>query len=124
MEDNRQPDTPTATDKFNKLSNIFGQGRLVRLMHTRSHLLQGFLAGEQPLGSRYAARLDFLYEVVHDLEGSYNAFGINRWFERPRVQLGRHAPNDLLLNQAWRVEHRDVRRIRKLAKDNAASPSI
>jgi hypothetical protein len=43
-----------------------------------------------------AERLHFLALLLADLAGSYNAFGIRRWLNRPRTQLGGRAPAALL----------------------------
>jgi hypothetical protein len=43
-------------------------------------------------GSEVATRLHFLATVVADLVGMYNAFGVRRWFERPRSALGGRSP--------------------------------
>ena len=46
--------------------------------------------------------------------GSYNDFGIHRWFERPRSQLGGRSPK-AALKGGFRPDDGDVRRVRALA---------
>ena len=43
-----------------------------------------------------AVRLHWLALVIHQLEGTYNAYGIRRWFQRPRAALDGQAPQDRL----------------------------
>ena len=52
--------------------------------------------------------------MVSDLAGSYNDFGMRRWFERPRTQLGGKSPRALLGSQ-WTPDSKAARQVRALA---------
>jgi len=43
-----------------------------------------------------AGRLHFVASVLADLAGSYDEFGIRRWFMRPRSALDGQCPTDFL----------------------------
>ena len=46
-----------------------------------------------------AERLHFIAMLLADLAGSYNEFGIRRWFARPRSALGGRSPATLLAGE-------------------------
>jgi hypothetical protein len=52
--------------------------------------------------------------VVSDLAGSYNDFGMRRWFERPRTQLGGKSPR-ALLGARWAPDDKAALQVRALA---------
>lgn len=55
-----------------------------------------YAKGERHCSDLVAARLHWLALLIDQLEGTYNAYGIRRWFQRPRTALDGHAPQDLL----------------------------
>ena len=55
-----------------------------------------YAKGERRCPDAVAARLHWLALVIHQLEGTYNAYGIRRWFQRPRAALDGQAPQDRL----------------------------
>ena len=62
-----------------------------------------------------AARLHGLALLIQQLEGTHNAFGIWRWFQRPRASLDGQAPQDLLQGD-WDPEDAPIRAILVLAQ--------
>ena len=62
-----------------------------------------------------AARLHGLALLIQQLEGTHNAFGIWRWFQRPRASLDGQAPQDLLQGD-WDPEDAPIRAILALAQ--------
>lgn len=65
-----------------------------------------------------AERLHFLALVSADLAGSYNDFGIRRWFERPRPQLDMKSPAQLLRGE-WGADSGPATQVRELARSLA-----
>jgi hypothetical protein len=61
-----------------------------------------------------AERLHWLALVVADLAGAYNDYGMRRWFERPRSQLGGKSPRQLL-GRRWNIDSEATARVRALA---------
>ena len=108
------------TEKFNELNQIFGTRPLARMLRTQTAHLLAFDAGDQVLGGRSAERLNFLFGVVGHLKGSFNANGINSWFDRPRGLLAHKTPRQALQASAWRAKDSCSKRIRKLARETAA----
>lgn len=41
-------------------------------------------------------RIEYLYYLIYNLEGSYSAAGIRNWFHRTRKELGGKSPEDLI----------------------------
>jgi hypothetical protein len=82
-----------------------------------------YLTGERATPDAVAARLHWIALIVGDLAGSYNEFGIRRWFVRPRSQLDGKAPADVLAGE-WSPDDPGPRVVRALATslvDAAAS---
>ena len=55
-----------------------------------------YAKGERRSPDTVAARLHWLALLIDQLEGTYNAYGIRRWFQRPRAALDGQAPQDRL----------------------------
>jgi len=55
-----------------------------------------YAKGERHCPDPVAARLHWLALLIDQLEGTYNAYGIRRWFQRPRAALEGQAPQDRL----------------------------
>lgn len=71
-------------------------------------------SGERATPDEVAARLHTLALIVSDLSGSYNDFGIRRWFKRSRRALGGRARADIFHGD-WDPESDDVIAVRDLA---------
>jgi hypothetical protein len=59
-----------------------------------------YAKGDRHCSDSVAARLHWLALLIDQLEGTYNAYGIRRWFQRPRAVLNGQAPQDRLKG-AW-----------------------
>jgi len=55
-----------------------------------------YATGERHCSDTVAARLQWLALLIVQLEGTYNFYGIRRWFQRPRAALDGQAPQDRL----------------------------
>ena len=69
---------------------------LARLIGVHPALVRRYAKAEQRCSDAVAARLHWLALVIDQLEGTYNAYGIRRWFQRPRAALGNASPQDRL----------------------------
>ena len=76
--------------------------------------LRRYANGERKTPQRVAERLHWIAMVIADLAGSYNEFGIRRWFERPRSQLNGRSPRQLL-NGDWTPDSTEALRIKELS---------
>lgn len=120
--DKRQPAELSPTERFNTLNEVFGTRPLARMMRVRPAHLLNFSTGAAALGPRRLQRLDFLYTVVSGLSASYNALGVNEWFDKPRKLLGHQSARGALEAYPWLSSDRDPRRIASLAKSLSVTP--
>lgn len=74
-----------------------------------------YAKGERHCSVSVAARLHWLALLIDQLEGTYNAYGIRRWFQRPRVALDGEAPQDRLKGE-WDPDDEAVRPLMALAQ--------
>jgi hypothetical protein len=93
---------------------IFGDEMLGALLEVSPASLRRYAGGERATPQAVADRLHWLALVVADLAGAYNDFGMRRWFERPRSQLGGKSPRQLL-GKRWSVDGEAAARVRALA---------
>lgn len=96
------------------MRKVFGDDMLAELVQVSTSSLKRYAAGERAAPALAVARLHWLAMVVADLAGAYNNFGIRRWFERPRAQLGGMSPR-ALLGRHWQVDGEPAQRLRELA---------
>jgi hypothetical protein len=73
-----------------------------------------YAKGDRHCPDSVAARLHWLALLIDQLEGTYNAYGIRRWFQRPRAVLNGQAPQDRLKG-AWDPDDDAVRPLMTLA---------
>jgi hypothetical protein len=85
-------------------------GRLVRVS---SSSLRRYAKGERKTPDDVAWRLHLVVRLLAALLGSYNAYGVRRWFLRPRSALGGETPTAVL--ERGEPEE-DVRRVVELAE--------
>jgi hypothetical protein len=66
--------------------------------------LRRYAGGERDTPDEVAWRLHVIARILSALRGSYNTYGIRRWFERPRTQLAGATPGHRLLDAATEDE--------------------
>jgi len=93
---------------------IFGDEMLGELLEVSPASLRRYAGAERATPQAVADKLHWLALVVADLAGAYNDFGMRRWFERPRSQLGGKSPHQLL-GRGWSVDGEPAARLRALA---------
>lgn len=86
------------------------------LLGVSASSVQRYAAGTRATPDDVALRLHWLALVVADLSGSYNSFGIRRWFQRPRSRLKGSAPSGVL-TEGWDPEDSDARAVADLARE-------
>jgi hypothetical protein len=89
-------ESPRPTFEITRLAAIFGYERLARLVSASEPSLRRYAAEARVTPDPVAARIHYLAQLVAILRGSFNEFGIRRWFERPHAVLGGSAPIVLL----------------------------
>ncbi len=101
---------------------LFGPDSLARLVGVSPVSARRYAAGERPVPDTIANRLHLVAIVVGDLAGSYNEYGIRRWFDRPRSVLGDRSPAELL-DGDWSPDDPGPRRVLELAASLSGSPA-
>jgi hypothetical protein len=93
-------ESPVPTAELAKLASTLGHELLIALLNISAASLQRYQSGDRDAPDAIAERAHFLTSVIAALEGTYNDFGVRRWFERPRsVFKGRTARQ--MLSRRW-----------------------
>ena len=112
---NATEDSPVPDAEWDPLTRILGE-ELPALLGVSSSSVARYHSGDRRTPDSVAARLHGLTLIVSDLSGSYNDYGIRRWFKRPRRALEGRAPADILHGD-WDPDGIDVRAVRNLAAE-------
>lgn len=88
--------SPRPETEIAGLAAIFGYGGLARLVAASEPSLRRYASASRTPPDGIAQRVHFLVQLVAILRGSFNEFGVRRWFERPHPALGGRAPASLL----------------------------
>ncbi|MCW5661840.1 MAG: hypothetical protein KIT60_29405 [Burkholderiaceae bacterium] len=107
-------DSPVPSSEWAPMRAVFGDEVLGDLLGIAPASLRRYAGAERATPQATAERLHWLAMVVSDLAGSYNDFGMRRWFERPRTQLGGKSPR-ALLGARWTPDEKGAQQVRRLA---------
>lgn len=107
-------DSPHPPTEWPAMSEIFGPDGVANLVGVSPSSVRRYSTGERETPLDVAARLHWLAMRVADLSGSYNRFGIRRWFQRPRHALDGDAPGDRLV-RGWSPDDAAVAEVADLA---------
>lgn len=107
-------DSPIPERTWPVLADLLGIDLLARLVGIARASARRYLAGDRATPDAVAARLHWIALIVADLAGSYNEFGIRRWFVRARSQLDGASPAGVLAGQ-WSPDDPGPRTVRALA---------
>ena len=114
--------SPLPALEWPALRGILGEELLARLCRISEMSVRRYTAGERRTPDDIAHRLHALLLVVADLRGAYNEYGVRRWFERPREQLGGTSPL-AALDREWDPDDATAVQVRRLAASLTASPA-
>lgn len=106
--------SPIPNREIPELARVLGWQMLARLTGGSEVSLRRYARDQRDAPDDIANRIHTLALLVADLRGGYNDFGVRRWIERPRKQLGGSAPIDILVGH-WSPEAPDVQGVRDLA---------
>lgn len=107
-------ESPVPERTWPVLADRLGIDLLAGLVGIARASARRYLTGERATPDAVAARLHWIALIVGDLAGSYNEFGIRRWFMRRRSQLDGNAPADVLAGE-WSPDGAGPRAVRALA---------
>jgi hypothetical protein len=88
--------SPMPERELPELLRIYGIDGLASLLGTSAVSLRRYAAATRTVPDAVAARIHHVALVTSDLSGSYNEFGLRRWWERPRTALGGRSPREAL----------------------------
>lgn len=106
--------SPVPASEWQALLDQLGSELVTALVSVSPASVRRYASGARATPDAVADRLHFLALVVADLAGSYNAFGVRRWFARARPQLEGKSPAQLLRGE-WRSDQAGPRQVRELA---------
>ncbi len=81
------------------LLRTYGHETLGALLGISAASLRRYATGVRAVPDAVATRIHFVALVTADLAGSYNEFGLRRWWSRPRSALDGHSPRAALGNE-------------------------
>jgi hypothetical protein len=81
--------SPRPAQEINNLVPILGYDTLQRLVGASEVSLRRYASGTRTAPDEVARRIHFVAALVAILRGSFNEFGIRRWFERVHPSLGK-----------------------------------
>lgn len=106
--------SPLPEGELRELLRVYGYDDLTALMGTSAVSLRRYAGGTRAVPDAVANRAHYLALVTSNLAGSYNEFGLRRWWGRPRTQLGGRSPREALAG-AWDPESPAARSVAELA---------
>lgn len=112
--------SPVPAAEWKPLLTMLGEGLLAELLGVSVSSVRRYQASTRATPQDVAERLHFLALVVAYLAGSYNAYGVRRWFTRPRTALADRRPLELL-GAGFDPEAEGARAVRQLAASLTAA---
>ena len=112
----RLEECPSPATEWQAVREVLADDELLAsLLGIGAVSVRRYAKGERSCSDAVAARLHWLALVIEQLEGSYNAYGIRRWFLRPRAALDGQTPLDRLQG-SWDPDHGAIQPILALAR--------
>ncbi|MFO1540222.1 MAG: hypothetical protein ACKOTZ_07205 [Chloroflexota bacterium] len=106
--------SPQPATALPELAAVYGDAFLGTLVGISPASLRRYVARERAVPDPVAARIHFLALVTADLAGTWNAYGLRRWWDRPRTALGGRTPR-AALGERWDPDERDAQAVAALA---------
>jgi hypothetical protein len=107
--------SPLPGGEWSPVASTLDEELLGRLLRVSPSSIRRYQTGGRPTPQGVAERLHFVALLLADLAGSYNDFGIRRWFNRPRAALGGQRPVEMIEKDAFDPDGDDGEALRKLA---------
>ncbi len=114
--------SPVPQREWAPLTELLGDDAVARLVGTSVSSVHRYRNGERPTPDDVAARLHTIALITADLAGSYNDFGVRRWFQRRRSALRGSSPSEILVG-SWSPDEERVQEVRTLARALLGSPA-
>ena len=88
--------SPQPAGEWEPARELLGDDLLARLVGVSASSLHRYASGVRRTPDEVAWRLHAVARILAALVGSYNGYGIRRWFDRPRRQLDDRTPAELV----------------------------
>ena len=106
--------SPLPRGEWRPALESLGEELLAELLGVSVSSVHRYSAGDRATPQTVAERLHFVAFLLADLAGSYNGYGIRRWFTRPRSSLGGRRPSEML-GSDFDPDGSDARELQALA---------
>lgn len=107
----------TARDPWHLARRDLGDELLASLLGVSPSSVRRYATGARTPPELVTERAHYLAQVIHDLSGTYNEYGIKRWFQRPRTQLNGSSPLERLQeDHNWTPDSEAAREVARLAR--------
>jgi hypothetical protein len=93
-------ESPNPEGEWAPARELLGDELLGRLLSISPASLRRYASGARRTPDEVAWRLHAIARILSGLVGSYNDYGIRRWFERPRAALGGATPAEAIREAA------------------------
>lgn len=107
--------SPMPRRELTGLLRTYGHENLGRLLRISPASLRRYATGTRAVPDAVAARIHYVSLLTTDLAGSYNAFGMRRWWERPRAALEGRSPREALGDE-WDPDEPTAQAVAGLAR--------
>jgi uncharacterized protein (DUF2384 family) len=106
--------SPLPAGEWGPAIGTLGEDLLAKILGISTSSVRRYHAGNRHTPQDIAERLHFVALLLADLAGSYNEYGLRRWFTRPRTALDNRRPVDLL-GEDFDPDGHDAQQLRDLA---------
>lgn len=107
--------SPHPETEWGSITDILGEELTGQLIGVSTSSIRRYEGGSRETPDDTAHRLHFIAMIIADLLGSYNRFGVRRWFQRPRRALQGASPHQLLTG-AWGPDEPEPQAVAELAR--------
>jgi hypothetical protein len=114
--------SPQPEGEWEPARELLGDELLGRVLGISASSLRRYAAGERTTPDESAWRLHAIARILAALVGSYNDYGVRRWFDRPRRALDSQTPAALIAAATSEDDER-VRAVIELA-ESLAGPAL
>ncbi len=108
--------SPYPAGEWDALRELLGDRLLGCMLRISESSIRRYTAGGRRTPDDVAWRLHAIGGIVSALRGSYNEYGVRRWFDRPRTALEGRAPAEVIAD-AEGEDDSGFRRVVELAED-------
>lgn len=106
--------SPHPAGEWEPVIGTIGEDMVAELLGVSVSSVRRYSAGNRATPQDVAERLHFIAMLLADLAGSYNEYGVRRWFTRPRAALQGRRPIDAL-GVGFDPEGEPARQVQELA---------